>query len=83
MSTDVCRWAFSIWGIIFGLQGVGVIYQLLPKGYSQEGKKRIVNSVGANCFQYALPQLHDWCYSCAYCSVSGSACSFSDILSCM
>ena len=25
---------------------MGVIYQLLPKGYSQEGKKRIVNSVG-------------------------------------
>ncbi len=23
-----------------------MIYQLLPKGYNQEGKKRIVNSVG-------------------------------------
>ena len=40
------RWAFSIWGIIFALQGVGVIYQLMSRGYGQEGKKRIVNSVG-------------------------------------
>ena len=44
------RWAFSIWGIIFALQGVGVVYQLLPRGYSQEGKKRIVNSVGEHHF---------------------------------
>lgn len=47
------RWAFSIWGIIFALQGVGIVYQLLPRGYGQEGKKRIVNSVGEHHFRAA------------------------------
>lgn len=52
------RWAFSIWGIIFALEGVGVIYQLLPKGYGQEGKKRIVNSVGEHPLQACRSILH-------------------------
>eukprot|EP00884_Botryococcus_braunii_P017679 jgi/Botrbrau1/4595/Bobra.60_2s0081.1 len=39
-------WAFSIWGLIFGLQGLGTIYQLLPGGYQDGSKKRIVNSIG-------------------------------------
>ncbi|KAK9866045.1 hypothetical protein WJX84_007536 [Apatococcus fuscideae] len=40
-------WAFSIWGLIFGLQGVGTVYQALPYGYNSEGtKQRIVNAIG-------------------------------------
>ena len=42
-----CRWAFSIWGVIFALEGVGTVYQLMPHGYTPDGwKQRIVNSVG-------------------------------------
>lgn len=40
-------WAFSIWGIIFLLQGLGVVYQFLPYGYSGDGEKaRIINTIG-------------------------------------
>ena len=40
------RWAFSIWGAIFLLEGVGTVYQLLPHGYGPDGwKQRFVNSV--------------------------------------
>lgn len=40
-------WAFSVWGIIFLLQGVGVVYQLLPYGYNGDGEKaRIINTIG-------------------------------------
>ncbi|BDA45844.1 hypothetical protein COCOBI_07-6310 [Coccomyxa sp. Obi] len=40
-------WAFSIWGIIFALQGLGTVYQAMPQGYTPDGwKQRIVNSVG-------------------------------------
>ena len=41
-------WAFSIWGIIFLLQGLGVVYQFLPQGYGPDGEKaRIINTIGA------------------------------------
>jgi len=41
------RWAFSIWGLIFFLEGLGIIYQLLPYGYSADSMKaRIVNAIG-------------------------------------
>jgi len=47
-SAAACGWAFSIWGIIFLLQGVGVVYQWLPQGYGNDGwKARIINSIGA------------------------------------
>lgn len=40
-------WAFSIWGIIFILQGVGVVYQWLPQGYNSDGwKSLVVNTIG-------------------------------------
>jgi hypothetical protein len=40
-------WAFSIWGIIFLLQGLGVVYQFLPHGYGPDGEKaRIINTIG-------------------------------------
>ncbi|GAB4821575.1 hypothetical protein N2152v2_008621 [Parachlorella kessleri] len=40
-------WAFSIWGVIFLLEGVGTVYQLISAGYSPDGwKERFVNSVG-------------------------------------
>lgn len=40
-------WAFSIWGLIFSLEGIGTIYQALPYGYNSEGtKQRIVNAIG-------------------------------------
>ncbi|KAG2482798.1 hypothetical protein HYH03_018288 [Edaphochlamys debaryana] len=32
-------WAFAIWGIIFALQGLGVVYQLLNAGYREDGAK--------------------------------------------
>ena len=45
---SLCRWAFSIWGIIFLLQGLGVVYQWLPQGYGNDGwKARIINTIGA------------------------------------
>jgi len=48
LGAAACRWAFSIWGIIFLLQGVGVVYQWLPQGYGNDGwKARIINSIGA------------------------------------
>mmetsp|Transcript_5876 Transcript_5876/g.16770 ORF Transcript_5876/g.16770 Transcript_5876/m.16770 type:complete len:287 (-) Transcript_5876:593-1453(-) len=40
-------WAFSIWGVIFLLQGFGVVYQWLPHGYDSDGwKARMVNTIG-------------------------------------
>ena len=43
----VTRWAFSIWGLIFGLEGLGVIYAAMPQGYNEGGwKERTVNAVG-------------------------------------
>lgn len=40
-------WAFSIWGIIFILQGAGVVYQWMPQGYNSDGWKSImVNTIG-------------------------------------
>jgi len=41
-------WAFSIWGIIFLLQGLGAIYQLCPKNYGQtNGEKEQAVLAGA------------------------------------
>jgi hypothetical protein len=42
-----CRWAFSIWGIIFALQGAGAIYAALPMGYQSPAKRAAVNTIGA------------------------------------
>ena len=40
-------WAFSIWGLIFALEGLGVIYAALPYGYNESGwKERTVNAIG-------------------------------------
>ena len=40
-------WAFSIWGLIFALEGLGVVYAALPHGYDEDGwKERTVNAVG-------------------------------------
>eukprot|EP00891_Asterochloris_glomerata_P009860 jgi/Astpho2/9860/e_gw1.00151.19.1_t len=40
-------WAFSIWGLIFTLQGLGVIYTLIPWGYASGGwKERVINTIG-------------------------------------
>lgn len=40
-------WAFSIWGLIFALEGLGVIYAALPHGYNEGGwKERTVNAIG-------------------------------------
>lgn len=53
-------WAFSIWGIIFTLQGAATIYQALPQGYQESGWKRvIVNQIG---FRWQL----GWYYQCAW-----------------
>lgn len=46
-------WAFSIWGIIFLLQGLGVVYQFLPYGYASDGEKaRIINTIGEGCVAF-------------------------------
>lgn len=47
-NTTTPRWAFSIWGIIFALQGAGIVYAILPHGYSaaESVKLRVVNAVG-------------------------------------
>jgi hypothetical protein len=39
-------WAFGIWGVIFLLQGAGVIYSLLEQGYENGSKTLVVNAVG-------------------------------------
>ena len=60
-----CSWAFSIWGLIFTLQGLGVIYTLIPWGYASGGwKERVINTIGG--FHYMLtrselPQLVSFC----------------------
>lgn len=42
-----CRYAFAIWGLIFALQGAGVVYQVLPSGYRAGGwKTNVVNRIG-------------------------------------
>lgn len=43
------RWAFSIWGLIFALEGLGVIYAAMPQGYNESGwKERTVNAIGTS-----------------------------------
>ena len=43
------RWAFSIWGLIFALEGLGVIYAAMPQGYNEGGwKERTVNAIGTS-----------------------------------
>ncbi|KAG2429080.1 hypothetical protein HXX76_011320 [Chlamydomonas incerta] len=40
-------WAFSIWGVIFALQGMGVVHQVLNSGYREGGwKTNVVLRVG-------------------------------------
>lgn len=39
-------WAFSIWGLIFLLQGVGVIYQSVNHGYEDGLKSVVVEAIG-------------------------------------
>ena len=49
ITTRACgdRWAFSIWGLIFALEGLGVMYAALPHGYNEGGwKERTVNAIG-------------------------------------
>ncbi|KAL4437254.1 hypothetical protein ABPG75_004393 [Micractinium tetrahymenae] len=42
-------WAFSIWGLIFLLEGWGAVYQALESGYDADGfKARFANSVNIN-----------------------------------
>ncbi|KAG2449978.1 hypothetical protein HYH02_000082 [Chlamydomonas schloesseri] len=40
-------WAFSIWGVIFALEGLGVVHQVLNSGYREGGwKTNVVLRVG-------------------------------------
>lgn len=41
-------WAFSIWGVIFLLQGAATVYQALPMGYDQPWKRAVVQAIGYN-----------------------------------
>lgn len=40
------RWAFSIWGLIFALQGAGVVYQATSTGYQMTWKRSAVETIG-------------------------------------
>ena len=40
------RWAFSIWGVIWLLQGAATLHQALQSGYEKPWKKALVNAVG-------------------------------------
>lgn len=80
-SAAACSWAFSIWGIIFLLQGVGVVYQWLPQGYGNDGwKARIINSIGAQAdhIKRLLQSSHVYHTACGQCHVSW-ACKSSGI----
>ena len=58
----VCRWAFSIWGIVFLLQGVGVVYQWLPQGYGNDGwKARMINTIGESLPPVTLRDIYADC----------------------
>uniref|UniRef100_A0A1D2A169 Uncharacterized protein n=1 Tax=Auxenochlorella protothecoides TaxID=3075 RepID=A0A1D2A169_AUXPR len=54
VSTPVtpARWTQDIWFVIFGLQAVGMVYQLLPSGYDPDGDKQ--RCVHATSFLWAL-----------------------------
>ncbi|GLC47369.1 hypothetical protein PLESTB_000166000 [Pleodorina starrii] len=40
-------WAFAIWGLIFALEGLGVIYQIINSGYREGGwKANVVIRIG-------------------------------------
>eukprot|EP00882_Tetradesmus_deserticola_P001284 GHRQ01001388.1.p1 GENE.GHRQ01001388.1~~GHRQ01001388.1.p1 ORF type:complete len:318 (+),score=87.53 GHRQ01001388.1:246-1199(+) len=52
-------WAFSIWGIIFALQGVGAIYAALPMGYASPAKRAAVNTIG---YGWQLTWLFECCW---------------------
>ena len=42
-------WAFSIWGLIFLLEGFGAVYQALEAGYDADGfKARFANVTNIN-----------------------------------
>lgn len=50
----ICRWAFSIWGAIFVLQGLGVIVTVLRRFEDPDGaRQRYANAV-------ALPWILGW-----------------------
>lgn len=46
-------WAFSIWGLIFSLQGVGAVYTLLNVGYNRDSHEK-EHAVLAGCWVQAL-----------------------------
>jgi hypothetical protein len=52
-------WAFSIWGVIFALQGAGAIYAALPMGYNSPAKRAAVNTIG---FGWQLT----WLFECLW-----------------
>ncbi|GIL62699.1 hypothetical protein Vafri_16875 [Volvox africanus] len=40
-------WAFAIWGLIFALEGLGVVYQIMNNGYQEGGwKASLVMKIG-------------------------------------
>ena len=41
-----CRWAFSIWGVIFLLQGAGVVYQAFELWYEDASATLLVEAIG-------------------------------------
>jgi len=53
-------WAFSIWGLIFLLQGLGTVYACIHSGYDPDGfKQRPANAVG-------WPWVGSWLSACAW-----------------
>ncbi|PNH12040.1 hypothetical protein TSOC_001051 [Tetrabaena socialis] len=64
-------WAFAIWGLIFALQGLGVVYQVLNRGYSEGGwKTDVVIKIGW-CWQLGWLFQDLWQFAFAQQSVVG------------
>ena len=67
-----CRWAFSIWGLIFLLQGAGVVYQALELWYEDRASTTLlVEAIGGPVpclspgFQqsFVQPQVQPRCFT--------------------
>jgi benzodiazapine receptor len=54
-------WAFSVWGLIFFLQAIGVVWAAIPFGYGRDGglKERVVTAL-------ALPWPLGWLFQCLW-----------------
>ena len=54
-------WTFAVWGLIFFLQAIGVVWAAIPYGYGRDGglKERVVSAL-------ALPWPLAWLFQCLW-----------------